>query len=374
MDQAQYTEMLQSLSEYEGDIFLFGHCEASLTVIDELEKRGYSVTGILDNSKEKQNVSYKNIPVVFPDMVVRSEYNADSTVVLIATRFYEQMNRQLRNLGFIGKVIKLVDYNTYAEYSLSEDTISKKTERVKRGERILEELRERFNGAFLIFCPFNALGDIYFCMSYLPEFLKMRSVARYAVCVPSKGCGEVAKLFSVENIAVLQQKDLDAAVQAALFTQDRKAFIAHQDRPYVINLHRALHIKKIPLEDIYKTGIFGLAADSKPAIPTNWQDYPGLNEIPEGKAAILSPYAKSVTAIPEGVWTDIVEDLNGKGYKLYTNVIGNEEPLVGTLPISPGIVEIKSVVERAGLFIGVRSGICDILRTANCRKIALFPD
>ena len=57
MDQAQYTEMLQSLSEYEGDIFLFGHCEASLTVIDELEKRGYSVTGILDNSKEKQNVS-----------------------------------------------------------------------------------------------------------------------------------------------------------------------------------------------------------------------------------------------------------------------------------------------------------------------------
>ncbi|MXP75912.1 hypothetical protein GN277_11115 [Lachnospiraceae bacterium WCA-9-b2] len=35
---------------------------------------------------------------------------------------------------------------------------------------------------------------------------------------------------------------------------------------------------------------------------------------------------------------------------------------------------MKSVVERAGTFIGIRSGMCDVIRTAKCRKIALYPD
>ena len=33
-----------------------------------------------------------------------------------------------------------------------------------------------------------------------------------------------------------------------------------------------------------------------------------------------------------------------------------------------------SVVERAGTFIGIRSGLCDILREAKAEKIALYPD
>ena len=35
---------------------------------------------------------------------------------------------------------------------------------------------------------------------------------------------------------------------------------------------------------------------------------------------------------------------------------------------------MRSVVERAGTFIGIRSGLCDVIREADCRKIALYPD
>ena len=44
---------------------------------------------------------------------------------------------------------------------------------------------------------------------------------------------------------VPKQECLDAAVQAELYMQDEHAFIAHQDRPYAIDLCRALHVKKI---------------------------------------------------------------------------------------------------------------------------------
>ena len=63
-----------------------------------------------------------------------------------------------------------------------------------------------------------------------------------------------------------------------------------------------------------------------------------------------------------------------RGYQIFTNVAGEETPLEGTAPISPQICEMRSVVEQAGTFIGIRSGICDVIRTADCRKIALYPD
>jgi hypothetical protein len=38
------------------------------------------------------------------------------------------------------------------------------------------------------------------------------------------------------------------------------------------------------------------------------------------------------------------------------------------------IAQIKAAAEYAGAFIGIRSGLCDVLYTANCRKTVVFPD
>ena len=81
-----------------------------------------------------------------------------------------------------------------------------------------------------------------------------------------------------------------------------------------------------------------------------------------------------MTALSMKIWEDIISDYQKQKFQIFTNVAGNEKPLPGTAAISPAISEIKSVVERAGTFIGIRSGICDVLRTADCKKIALYPD
>ncbi len=379
MDRSLYAEMISNLNSYDntgafssGAIFVFGHCEASLTVIDELDVRGHKVQGILDNNVIKLGIEYRGIPVMRPDSVL--EQNQVDTKVLLATRFYEQMNSQLRNMGFVGQIIKLVDYNTFSEYSLSEDTIMRKRKRLLKGTDFLDELKCKYKNALIVLCPFNALGDIYFCLSYLPAFLKKRGYESFVICVSSAACKDVVELFGTKNIEVYEQGILDAIVQAAIYEQDERCFIAHQDRPYVVNLHKVLYEKMIPLEMIYKVGVFGLDKGTEPVIPTGWCEYDKLEEIPEGKAAVLSPYAKSVTALPKELWNDIVDDLISKGYKLYTNVAGEEKALMNTEPISVKLSNMKSVVERAGMFIGIRSGLCDVLRTAKCRKIALFPD
>lgn len=353
-------------------VYLFGHCEATLTLIDMLLLHGIKPAAIMDNNKIKYGILYRDIPVKKPEVIL--EEKTDRVIVLIVTRFYESMNAQLRTLGFKGEVKKLVDYNTYAEYSLSENTMLRKQERLRCGENILAALRKKYPEHFFIFCPFQALGDIYFCMSYLPEFMKKRKFSKCTVCVVGKGCGAIVSLFGGYPVEVFAQGELDAAVQACLYENSEDTFVAHQDRPYVVDLSRALYLKKIPLETMYCCGVFGLPLETQPAQPEYWEEYLEKDAIEKDRSVVFSPYAKSVTPLPKKLWDSLVMDYRERGYQVFTNVCKDEKPLANTLPISPRIAELKSVVEQAGTFIGIRSGLCDVIRTADCKKIALYPD
>lgn len=353
-------------------IFLFGHCNATEELAKIFLEGGFVIAAVLDNNIFKHGKVYQGIPIVSPSSILSED--SEEAVVCIATRFYEAMHSQLRKLGFTGEIQKMVDYNTYAEYSLSDETIGKKMERVEKGMQMVEELEKKYPSYVRIFCPFSALGDIYFCMSYLPYFLDRQGINDYIVCAAGQACAKVVELFDNCPVEIMEQRELDAIIQAELYLQDENAFIAHQDRPYVVNLFKALYIKKISLEKIYCCGVFGLPQETKPVIPRYWREYGDLKSIEKGRAVILSPYAKSVTELRAEVWNEIVSDYLEQGYQVLTNVAGEEKPLQGTKPISPKICEMKSVVEWAGTFIGIRSGMCDVIRTAKCRKIALYPD
>ena len=393
MEKKFYEEMVSNLAEisqaidlFKKNIFLFGHCNATMELIDFLESKGLKVTAILDNSEAKQGLEYKKSIVVYPRQIMElaGANPSEDSIVLITSRFYASMHKQLRELGYEGPIRKLIDYNTYAEYSLSEDTIARMTAREQHGEALLSELSHKYLGFFKTFCPFNALGDVYYALSYWSAFAEKRGVEKredndklekVVFCVPGKSLVDVIHMFGNYPVEVYEQKELDAMIQAALYTHDENSYIAHHDRPYVVNLHRALYIKKIPLEQIYCCGVYGLPLETPASKPNaNMVMYKDLNFIPEGKSVIFSPYAKSVTALKPEVWEDAVNYYSKAGYKCYTNIVGDERPLAETEGISPSLLELKSVIERAGTFIGIRSGLCDLIRETKAKKIALYPD
>lgn len=381
MDNIHYTEMVDNLNRLILDksiqnkkIYLFGHCNATEELADLLLVKGFSVAAILDNNIAKHGNDYRGIVIQTPEIMICEL--TEHTIVCIAARAYATMVTQLRRLGYTGQVFKLVEYNSYAEYSLSEDTINRKHMRVKRGKELKLVLEEKYPGYFKILCPFSALGDIYLVMSYLPYFLKRKGLNQNqcVIAVPGSACAEVVKLFGEYPVETYTQTDMEALIQASLYTQDSDTFIPHQDRPYVINLSKVLYVKCIPLEQLYCSGVFGLPTETIPFRPTCLQSYKEIDRISAGNAVVFSPYAKSVTELKTELWDDIVRDYLKRGCQCFTNVVGDEIPLLGTQPISPTIAEIQSVVERAGTFIGIRSGLCDVLRYANCKKVALYPD
>lgn len=365
-------ELIQKKEIQGKKIFLFGHCNATEELANLLLDQGFSVASILDNNRAKYGKQYRGIVIQPPQTLLKEE--AKQTIVCIVARAYAAMADQLKRLGYTGIVRKLVDYNSYAEYSLSKDTIVRKQERVQRGICRLDQLGKNYPGFFKILCPFSALGDIYFTMSYLPHFKRKIHIGKCIIAVIGNTCAKVVKLFGEEQVIVYAQQEMDEMIQAALFTSASDVFIPHQDRPYVINLSRALYVKLIPLEKIYCCGVFGLPESTKPCKPVILHRYQGNVKIEEGRSVILSPYAKSVTMLKVDIWVKIVNECRNNGYVCYTNVVEDEKPLPGTFPVSPDISEIQSLVELAGMFIGIRSGLCDVIREASCRKIALYPD
>lgn len=379
MDRQYYDEMITSLNFLEQEqnlrkkrIYLFGHCDASENLVNVLLDRGYVPIAILDNNVSKYGNRYRGVIIEPPGKILEDEQ--EQTLVCIAARAYAAMSAQLKCLGYKGQICRLVDYNTYADYSLSDETIVRMRKREQEGEILLNILKEKYPDTFILLCPFCALGDIYIMMSYLPVFLSKRGIKKCVIGVIGNICAQVVKLYGGYNVESFVQKDMDKTIQAALYTKDKNVFIPHQDRPYVVDLFKALYIKKIPLEQIYCCGVFGLPKETDPISPTEFREYEKIESIPKGNAVVFSPYAKSVTALPEKVWKDIVLYYKNLGKVCYTNVVEDEQPLEGTIGITPEMNELRSVVERAGCFVGIRSGICDVLKTANAVRIALFPD
>lgn len=379
MDKLHYKEMLENLNSLEKEemldrknIYLFGHCNATEELADLMIEKGYYIRGILDNNISKQGTKHKNILIVSPENILDSQ--AENTIVCIVARAYAAMVKQLNQMGYKGRVEQLVNYNSYSEYSLSEETLNRKLQRVRQGMEILEQMKEKYPQCYRIYCPFCALGDVYYMMSYLPYFLERNKITEYVVFSIGQACTSVVKMFGVKYAEALSQREMDEQIQAMLYSGDESAFIAHHDRPYVVNVYKILYIKRISLEMLYKYGVFALEKSCKAYRPSCLETYEKLDEIPEGKAVIISPYAKSVTNIEETYWEQIIKYFKNKGYDVYTNAVGEEKTLSDTIRLEIPLAQLQSVVEKAGIFIGIRSGLCDVIKWADCRKIALYPD
>ena len=107
------------------------------------------------------------------------------------------------------------------------------------------------------------------------------------------------------------------------------------------------------------------------------------NRIIKEKTCILFPERGDSYQFPDSFWEDIVSKLKHKGYRIYVNstdkldVYKNEKIFSGTEKLNkPNIDDLLNfVVQHDNLLtIGQRSGIFDVLKYFDFRKIIFYPD
>ena len=73
------------------------------------------------------------------------------------------------------------------------------------------------------------------------------------------------------------------------------------------------------------------------------------------------------------MWAQVVNELNNKGYTVCTNVASKKEKAIkGTIPLFIPYKQLVPFLDEAGYFIGIRSGICEVLASSTCKKIVLY--
>lgn len=233
-------------------------------------------------------------------------------------------------------------------------------------------------------------GDYYLCGCLLPAWLEQERIQHFVFLTPNKAEKKVLQLFPVLRGHVRTLPDGSEYYHLLLFRafvgpSHCRFFYLHHQQPFPTN--DGLNISNGALQgfrglnmlDFYLASGFCLP-ESTALVPPEFEEnkvqlrkwFDEYHLLP-GKTVLLAPYSTGLEEYlpPISLWEEIARLLRDRGYCVCTNCFGKEQPVLGTVAISVPFAQIVPFLNEAGGFIGIRSGLCDIISTSICKKAIL---
>ncbi len=364
------------------DIYIFGCIVQSRDIRDELLAHDCKLAGFIDNNPGKAGNGKMclGVPVLFPvDLSVD-----DRVLIIICSKYFLEMKNQLEELGFCSANILRIpiddDANKYSDDDLSVDNAK---EIIEKGYELYERMIiENPNLDRLFLCPYPGTGDVYMACAYLPRYLENNRISDFILLVIGNACKRVAELFENLNVISITKEQSDELLHFWEFCGENTVlkpllYWGWRTKKYLY----ADHYPQISFAEMFLYDVFEF--ESRPKITLPMQDeIDSVREafniagLEEGKSVIIAPYAGSfISDISEQVWAKIVKTLQNKGFNVYTNCSNDQEkPIEGSTKVFFSYCQAIPFVELAGYFIGIRSGLCDVISSAKCRKVILYED
>jgi len=365
-------------------IVVFGVNKPAEQTILYLRSHEFSVNIILDNNTFNQGKVFMDIPIVSPENALFPFRS--NAVILIASKYYKEMGKQLQELDYQENVhfFQTIQYRSLSD---SQDEFDHMSFSVKKGKKIYTALKEEYGkDCFLCICPYNGIGDAYFIASFLRQFLEKENIINYVFTVVSNSCYRVVKMFGYENVHLLRQQESD---ELCYFSR----FVGTDNLGVKIFTHTMFHqdilvameqTERMDWGTMFLKILMGFKNDVQRQFPLFSEHHLEIQKLFQecglkpGRTAVLSPYANTVlnSVVSEqnnDLWENLVCFLKENGYTVCTNCASPTElPLKGTVPLVFPLEQVVETIEYAGLFIGVRSGLCDLVSSANATIIILY--
>lgn len=222
-----------------------------------------------------------------------------------------------------------------------------------------------------------ANGDTYIFCSFMDAFVK--KYGGKITIVVSESQRVIPSLFpSINRIVTIKELPSYSfgAIKTRLLNRELRRGVLSFGYPYT-----TIKIRKRGFNFIDAFKVFlKLDLDTFPAKPIISEQIKRKSvkimrslDLPAGKTVILAPYATAISQINDDLWYKIRDLLVEKGFKVATNIGPKEKPIDGTTGLQVAFDEIIPIAEYAGWVIGVRSGLFDILSSADCKLTILYP-
>lgn len=353
-------------------IVLFGANKSSIGIMEMLQE--YNIVAIIDNDVRKQGQLINGVPVYQPEDFLK-DYN-NIYRIIIASEYYAQMCEQLQEMGYVeGKEVFVV-WHGQRFYDISDETFMFHIQRAERGKKVYNKIQDTYKNAFIFLCPYAGTGDIYLIGLYLKQYMSCNGIDNYIVTIPGIGCCKVAKLFGIKcfNLSTEETEDLLSYVRLVGYQKSRTYVL--NDCFFQVMVKRLRGYKNVDFHTMFQKCVFRLndKVEKIQIIQENSDEIFDKYNLYKGKTILLSPYANTIHTMSEDFWCILANKLKKKGYCVCTNVNGeNEKPIKGTIGIFIPYVQIIDFLNKSGGFIGMRSGLCDIVSSTTAKMAVLYP-
>lgn len=251
------------------------------------------------------------------------------------------------------------------------------------GEHIYKRFIEKYGNIPVFLCPYTGTGDIYLIGCFWNQYIGQNKIGNYIFVVTSEACKKVAMIFDIKNIEVLKKKRYSAHLLDfyLLCPQKINMVVLNDSWPHIhtnpIEWFRGY--KGLNFTQMFRRYVFNLPDCIKPEHPLFENVEIELSllfekfQLVPDKTVVLSPYSNTLADLPDEFWKNLANGLKNKGFSVCTNSSGENEPAVsGTTAIFFPLNIAPQFISKAGYFIGVRSGFCDVISAAKAKKIILY--
>lgn len=346
-----------------------------------LTSRQIPIHAVIDNRKYESGEIFCGLPVQSPEAVLLP-YQSD-ILVLIGSQYFNQMAAQLRGMGYSDKHIVCTIAMPAVNARLS-GFLSWAWSYIRGKSHKNRLLKAHGDAASLILIPYAAIGDAYVLGSYLPAYLRGQGLDTCVFVVVGQACRRTMALFGFDPVEVVTQEQMDDLMTVGRlqgFGASKMVCLTHNlvHTDVLVRFERAGRLR---WGYMVRRILLGLPEDSRPAEPQNRVDQKVIDAffreqaLTPGSTVVLSPYANTVMGLDFNFWDMLTDKLITAGYSVCTNSghPENEPPLKNTKPVFFPVEHARAIIEQAGVFIGLRSGLCDIIALAQATKVVLYPD
>jgi hypothetical protein len=343
-----------------------------------LEERGFEVDAIIDNSKEKAGREYLGLTVRTPEEVL-APFDKDRVIVITSPTYWSEMTHQVVQMGYsersqIFSVVAVSPKKAWWVFAL-------RVIRAARGAIALRKLAHGADGKRTVFLtPVPPAGDVYVECLFIREYVRQNNVKRFVIAVPNAACRRMVELFGFDDVVVRDEDVLWQIVDYARIARRGPEDLVVMHYPSLNgSVAQMQGYKGLDFEKMFRYASFDLDEDVAHDVPSAGPDPEAVRAalvgkgLRPGRTVILAPYARSlVHGHDEQFWDSLAADLTAQGYDVCTSGFGPEEPAVaGTALLQFPFSEAVQFVESAGFFVGLRSGLCDVISPAKAVKVIL---
>ena len=254
--------------------------------------------------------------------------------------------------------------------------------RIKGGYEVYNRLKKEYSNGTLYLAPYKGTGDVYLAAAMLQNYIKANNLKDGIIGVIGGGNRKIAGMFGFESFDIKrrQMDNLMCYIKYANINQS-EIFLLHHDPPHIDSgiLDLMRNINDLNFYEIYQYALFEDINNDYFQLPKFECDKFKIdslftqNGLIPGKTVLIAPYSYTLPNISKKMWAQVVNELNNKGYTVCTNVASKKEKAIkGTIPLFIPYKQLVPFLDEAGYFIGIRSGICEILASSTCKKIVLY--